>query len=174
MLHMEKQTVITVKYLRLGGNGPQGRWYFTADWAEKKWLIEHQPNSILHGRASVLREGAYREQLGAKIMAELSPELLDRLEAEIGQLTAVTALYPAVRRSSLRLRSGFAAWTAAIILQNCDPEVEHIAFMEKRCLSFLKAGLVRPPKKAGGPHYFGNSEVGFFWLHEVPKGLYEE
>lgn len=161
-----KMTGVKVHYQRLAGSGPQGRWYFIAEWQDKVFHIEHQPNSSRFTRAVVLREGAYR--MGDLIRIELGEELVnsfvDRMSDQIKKL----GLNGTVRRNEERMKNALLEYCASVVLQNCHPHESIIEKIEKRTAAYLESGMYEKSTKSAFTYHFGSNVEGWWFLREVP------
>lgn len=161
-----KMNGVKVHYQRLAGSGPQGRWYFIAEWQGRVFHIEHQPMSSLFSRAVVLREGAYR--MGELIRTELGDELVssfvDRMSDQIKKL----GLNGTVRRNEERMKDGLVGYCAALVLQNCHPDQSIIEKIEKRTAAYLEAGMYEKSSKSAFLYHFGSNVEGWWFVREVP------
>lgn len=163
---MEKMIGVSVKYIRLGGSGIHGRWFFTAEWNGSVYHIEHQPNSMISARYTVLKSGGYR--LGEKISAEISQDVLDSFVGELEREVKKIGLYPKLRRDTDQLKDDMMGFASAIVLQNCHPEQEFVLKMEKRTAAYLESGLYSKSAKTAFQWSFGSNLEGWWWMREVP------
>lgn len=159
---------VQVEYLRLGGNGVQGRWYFQALWKGRVFHLEYQPNSYKYSRAGVLQHGLSKSTLGQKILSGLRPEVLNAVVEDIAEQVKEIGLYPKLRRSNEQLARDLTGFMSSVILQNCHPDGAIIETLVARTTTYLEKGFVKPSAKANVQWSFGSNVEGWWFMREVP------
>lgn len=159
---------VEISYIRLSGNGIQGRWYFSADWKGRVFHIEHQPNSLKFSRAGVLKDIHSKETVKGKISTGLHQKTIKSLVTQISARVKEVGLYPKLRRSEAQLIDDMNGFIASVVLQNCHPPDEFIELMVKRTKAYMEGGFIKPSQKRKSQWYFGSNIEGWWYMTEVP------